>query len=165
MNFKRVGWFFRSIFFLVVAGTVLGGLVMGLVFWHFSKDLPEIMTVNDYRPYTVTRILGGGGKEEELLGEFYKERRYVVPFEKIPDLVVKAFISAEDDKFFQHQGINPASMLRASIANFRAGQVVQGGSTITQQVAKSLLLTPERSFSRKFKEILLASKIERNLTK
>jgi penicillin-binding protein 1A len=165
MKLKRAAWFFRSLFFLMVSGTVLGAAAMGLVFWYFSRSLPEIITVNDYRPPIVTRILGAGGKEDEVLAEFYKERRYVVPYEKIPEVVVQAFISAEDDTFFQHQGINPASMLRASIANFRAGQVVQGGSTITQQMAKSLLLTPERSFSRKFKEILLANKIERNLTK
>jgi penicillin-binding protein 1A len=165
MKLKRAAWFFRSLFFLVVSGTVLGGAAMGLVFWYFARSLPEIITVNDYRPPIVTRILGGGGKEDELLAEFYKERRYIVSYDKIPELVVQAFISAEDDTFFEHQGINPASMLRASIANFRAGQVVQGGSTITQQMAKSLLLTPERSFSRKFKEILLANKIERNLSK
>ncbi len=165
MNLKRIAWIFRSFFFLVVAGTVLGGLVMGGVFYYFSRNLPEIITVEDYRPSTVTRILGGGGREEELLGEFSTERRYVVPYERIPEVLVQAFISAEDDTFFEHQGINPISMLRASIVNFKAGHVVQGGSTITQQMAKSLLLTPERSFSRKFKEILLASKIERNLTK
>ena len=165
MKTGRAGWIFRTLFFLLVSGTFVLGLVMGVGFWYFTRGLPEIITVQDYRPPVVTRILGDGGREEELLAEYYKERRYVVPFERIPPMLIQAFISAEDDGFFHHQGINPASMLRASIANFRAGQVVQGGSTITQQVAKSLLLTPERSFSRKFKEVLLAAKIERNLSK
>jgi penicillin-binding protein 1A len=165
MRVKRAAWFFRSLFFMVVAGTAMGALFGLIVFWVFARSLPEIITIADYRPPVVSRILGGGGQESELLGEFFKERRYVIPYEKMPEVAIKAFIAAEDDTFFQHQGINPASMLRASIANFRAGHVVQGGSTITQQVAKSLLLTPERSFSRKFKEILLANKIERNLTK
>ncbi len=168
MRAHRAAWFFRSLFFMVVAGTALGAVLSLLVFWQFSRSLPEIITTADYRPPIVSRILGTGGAaggEGQLMAEFFKERRYVIPYEKIPDIGVKAFIAAEDDTFFQHQGINPASMLRASIANFKAGHVVQGGSTITQQVAKSLLLTPERSFTRKFKEVLLANKIERNLTK
>lgn len=165
MKVRHAGWFFRSLFFLVVAGTAIGALLSTFVFWQFSRSLPEIITTADYRPAIVSRVLGGGGQEEQVLAEYYKERRYIIPYEKIPDVAVKAFISAEDDTFFQHQGINPASMLRASIANFRAGHVVQGGSTITQQVAKSLLLTPEKSYSRKFKEVLLANKIERNLSK
>jgi len=165
MKLKRAAWFFRSLFFLVDSGTVLGGAAMGLVFWYFARSLPEIITVDDYRPPIVTRILGGGGKEEELLAEFYKERRYVVSYESIPELVVQAFISAEDDTFFEHQGINPASMLRASIANFRAGHVVQGGSTITQQLAKNLYLSQERTVTRKIKEFATAIELEKTYTK
>jgi penicillin-binding protein 1A len=165
VNRKTLGWIFRSLFLLALAGTVLATLVGGIVFWHFSRDLPQIITVADYRPLTVTRILGAGGREDALMGEFFKERRYVVPFDKLPEILIQAFISAEDDQFFQHQGVNLASIIRASVANFRAGHVVQGGSTITQQVAKSLLLTPEKSFVRKIKEVILASRIERNLSK
>ncbi|MFN7684415.1 MAG: penicillin-binding protein 1A [Oligoflexia bacterium] len=165
MKLTRAAWIFRSFFFLMVAGTAMAALFGAVIFWIFARDLPEIITISDYRPPVASRILGGNGDENQLLGEFSKERRYVIPYEKMPDIAIKAFIAAEDDSFFQHQGINPASMLRATIANLRAGHVVQGGSTITQQVAKSLLLTPERSFSRKFKEVLLANKIERNLTK
>ncbi|CAM6054220.1 unnamed protein product [Sphagnum tenellum] len=124
------------------------------------------MNVADYHPLGVTRVFATGANHEKIeIGEFFKERRYLVPYEKIPEIVIHAFISAEDDRFFEHSGINIFSMLRASIANFKAGRVVQGGSTITQQVAKSLLLTPERSYDRKIKEIILASRIERNLTK
>ncbi len=163
---SRLGWLFKVAFVLVLAGTMFataGGIA---VFWFFSRNLPQIITVEDYRPPIVSRVLGSGGREDVELGEFYKnERRYVVPYEKIPDIVIKAFISAEDDQFFEHQGVNITSILRASIANFRAGQVVQGGSTITQQVAKSLLLTSERSYVRKIKEVILASRIERNLSK
>jgi penicillin-binding protein 1A len=165
MKGGRAGWFIRSLFFMVIAGTVMGSVVGLFAFWIFARNLPEIITIADYRPPVVTRIVGPTGADDQLLGEFYKERRYVIPFDRVPEVAIRSFIAAEDDSFFQHQGINPASMLRAGIANFRAGHVVQGGSTITQQVAKSLLLTPERSFSRKFKEVLLASKIERNLTK
>ena len=162
---KSVGWVVRTLFLMAVFGTVIATIIGGILFWHVSRDLPKIITVEDYRPLTVSRVLGGGGREDMMLGEFFKERRYVVPYEKIPDHVVKAFISAEDDSFFHHQGVNPVSIIRAAIANARAGHVVQGGSTITQQVAKSLMLTPERNFSRKFKELILANRMERNLTK
>lgn len=159
------GWFFKMVFLVGVVGTVLAIGGGGLVVWYFSRSLPQIITVADYRPLGVTRILGGGGKEDQELGEFFKERRYLIPYDKIQDNVVKAFVAAEDDRFFEHPGINIASIIRAGIANFRAGHVVQGGSTITQQVAKSLLLTPQRSMDRKIREVILASRIERNLTK
>jgi penicillin-binding protein 1A len=152
-------------------GTALIAVGSAGAYIAFSPSLPEIMTVADYRPPGVTRILGGAqgdqdGKETELLAEFYRnERRYVVPYEAIPEKVIRAFVAAEDDSFFEHQGINFVAIVRAAIANFRAGQVVQGGSTITQQVAKSLLLTPERSFLRKIRELILAGRMEKNLTK
>lgn len=161
-----MGKIFKALFVLALAGVTLATMVFGAIYWHFSRNLPSIITVQDYRPPIVSQVIVSDGKKAEVIGEFFKtERRYLVPYEQIPDRLVKAFISAEDDQFFQHQGINLASIIRAAIANFRAGHVVQGGSTITQQVAKSLLLTPERSFVRKAKELILASQIERNLTK
>ncbi len=162
---KDIGWIFKSIFILGVTGTVLVMLISFVVIWHFSQGLPQIITVSDYHPLGVTRVLTSNGKDVVEIGEFFKEKRYLTPYDKMPENVIRAFISAEDDRFFEHPGINILSMLRAGIANFKAGHVVQGGSTITQQVAKSLLLTPERSFDRKIKEIILASRIERNLTK
>ena len=163
---RDAGWFFRTLFILAIAGTAVFMLIGGAVFWHFSKNLPEIVSVKDYRPLTGTQIIAtAGDKPGVVIGEFAKERRYVVPYEKIPQVIVHAFISAEDDQFFTHQGVNFASIIRASIANFRAGHVVQGGSTITQQVAKSLLHTNEKSFVRKVKELILASRMERNLGK
>ena len=162
---RGAGWFFKTLFILVIAGSVIATLVGVVAFTQFSSGLPKIITVSDYRPLGVTRIYAAGGRDEDIVGEFYKERRYLIPYDKIPDLVVKAFIAAEDDKFFDHQGINPASIIRAAIVNFKAGQYVQGGSTITMQVVKSLMLTPERSFIRKLKEVILASRIEKNLTK
>lgn len=158
-------WSAKTFFFLFVAATFFGIILVVGVFFQFSHGLSKMITVEDYRPLGVTRIYGINEKGPVVIGEFFKERRYLVPYEKIPDHVIKAFISAEDDKFFEHQGFNVLSMIRAGIANFKAGHVVQGGSTITQQVAKSLLLTPERSFSRKIRELILASRIEKNLTK
>jgi penicillin-binding protein 1A len=162
---QTVRRFAKLVFTLSILGTASVGVAGGVIYWYFSATLPRIITVEDYKPLTVTRVVSGTGKDERLMGEFYKERRYLVPYEKMPVQLVQAFISAEDDKFFEHQGINPASILRATIVNFKAGHVVQGGSTITQQVAKSLLLTPERSFVRKFKEVILAGRIEANLSK
>lgn len=159
---KGMGWVLRSLFLLAVLSTGAGTIAAGGVYWHFSQGLPKIITVADYRPLGVTRVIGA---DNTVMGEFYKERRYLVPYDQIPEVVVRAFISAEDDKFFEHEGINFAAILRASIANFKAGQVVQGGSTITQQVAKSLLLTSERSFVRKIKEAILSGRIEKNLEK
>ncbi|MCM2277973.1 MAG: PBP1A family penicillin-binding protein [Oligoflexia bacterium] len=157
------------IFILLVAGTVLGATAAGGVFWYFSRGLPNIITVADYKPLTVTRVLAAGGEDEKkpptVIGEYFKERRYLVPYEKIPPAVIQAFISAEDDQFFNHSGINLLSMVRAGIANFRAGHTVQGGSTITQQVTKSLLLTSEKTLVRKIKEVILASRLEKRLSK
>jgi penicillin-binding protein 1A len=155
----------KFVFFATLLGTFLLMLGGGGLFWYFSRSLPNIITVADYRPAVVSQITAVGGPAPVVFGEFYKERRYLIPYERIPEKLVQAVISAEDDQFFTHQGINLASIIRAAIVNARAGHVVQGGSTITQQVAKSLLLTPDRTFVRKAKELILASQIERNLTK
>jgi penicillin-binding protein 1A len=152
-------------FIAAIAGSVALTLFGGGAFWYFSRNLPQMITVEDYRPAIVSQIIATKGGDPTVIGEFFKERRYLIPYERIPEKLIQAVISAEDDQFFNHQGINLTSILRAAIANFKAGHVVQGGSTITQQVAKSLLLTPERSFVRKAKELILASQIERNLTK
>ncbi len=164
---RGAGWLMKSFFVLVVAGTALMAVLGAMIYWQFARDLPALARPEDYKPLTVTQILARSKQDgpEVVIGEFYKERRYLTPYEQIPEVVVQAFISAEDDQFFQHQGINLASIIRAAIANFRAGHVVQGGSTITQQVAKSLLRTSERSFSRKFKELILAYRMERDFTK
>jgi penicillin-binding protein 1A len=172
---KNFTWIFRTFLLIAIGGTLLGGAVVGGVLWHFSRDLPKLITIDDYHPALVTQVLavGAGGTasapppaaQPQVIGEFFKMRRYLVPYEKIPPRVVQAFISAEDDKFFEHPGINISSMIRAGLANLRAGKTVQGASTITQQVAKSLLLTPEKRYDRKIKEIILAMRLERHLSK
>lgn len=159
---RLFGLILKYFFIVLVASTAVVSVIGAIALMSFSRGLPNIITTEDYRPLTVTRVLGRG---ETVVGEFFEERRYVVPMEKIPDIAARAFIAAEDDRFYEHQGIDLQGILRAAIANFRAGRVVQGGSTITQQVAKSLLLTPERSFFRKMREVILASRMEKNLTK
>lgn len=145
---------------LFVVGT--GSVAGWVVYREISANLPPVDKLLRYQLPVATRVYAADGT---LLGEFYTEKRYLVPIAKIPDVVRHAFISAEDSNFYQHKGVDVLGIARAAIANFTAGSVVQGGSTITQQVVKSLLLTPERSYERKMKEILLSLRLERQLTK
>lgn len=144
---------------------VLAAVAAGLTAWAFRdalSDLPDIASLRAYRPPLVTTVWSRDGV---LMAEFAEERRKVVEVESLPTHVVNAFLAAEDSKFFAHEGLDWRGIVRAAWANFRQGRVVQGGSTITQQVAKSLLLTPERSYRRKLREAVLALRIEQNLTK
>lgn len=155
MNIKKIFNYFVGL--CVVCGLGLGGYV-----WYLANNLPQIITVEDYKPLVVSKVYDIDGKE---IGEFFREKRIIVPYERIPKHVVHAFLAAEDSSFFDHAGINPTAIFRAMIANIKAGRKVQGGSTITQQVAKSLLLTPEKTYTRKIKEAFLALDMERNLSK
>lgn len=146
---------------IAVAAVLIGVFIIGYIIYIFAS-LPKIITVDDYHPLLVTKIYD---RNQEEIGEFFRERRIVVPFEKFPKHLIHAFISAEDSSFFEHSGINYAAILRAMLANIKAGRKVQGGSTITQQVAKSLLLSPEKTYTRKIKEAILAYKMEANLSK
>lgn len=147
----------------VIAALGLIGIlgIVGMVFF-ISNDLPQINSLKDYNPPMNSRIMS---RDNEVLLEIGNETRDVVPFDKIPKRVVDAFLAAEDDNFYQHEGIDYYGILRAFIVNLREGRLVQGGSTITQQVAKSFLLTKERTISRKVKDLLLARKIEQKFSK
>lgn len=129
---------------------------------QIQSSLPEIIKIEDYKPLLVSQVYDRSGRK---VGEFFRERRVLIPYGDIPQHVIKAFIAAEDDQFFQHKGINIQALFRAAIANMRAGRNVQGGSTITQQVAKTLLLTHEKTFGRKIRDILLALQMEKDLSK
>lgn len=135
--------------------------VVGVIF-YISMDLPQINSLKDYNPPMNSKIMS---KDGVVLLDIGTETRDVVPFEKIPQKVVNAFLAAEDDNFFQHEGIDYYGIMRAFVVNMKEGRLVQGGSTITQQVAKSFLLTKERTISRKIKDLLLARKIEQKFTK
>jgi len=129
---------------------------------YFSRDLPRIATMKDYRPALVSQVFSEDG---QLIGEFFVERRYPVDLSAVAPVMIDAILAAEDDRFFEHQGISLWSIVRAAFANLRSREIRQGGSTITQQVVKSLLLTPERSYTRKIKEAILATRIEQSLAK
>jgi len=153
---------FSKIFYTLFISIILGSLTVGAVIGYFSLDLPKIQTLADYRPAIPSQILA---KDGTVLAELGIERREIVAFEDIPKIIIDAFLSAEDDSFYEHKGVDYLGVLRALIKNIKAGRVVQGGSTITQQVAKSLLLSRERSISRKIKDFLLAQRIEKKFTK
>jgi len=131
-------------------------------YFAFVFDLPRLTTLKDYNPYVVSEVYS---QDAVLIGEFFVERRSVVPLAKIPRMLINAFVAAEDARFFEHRGIDYWRILGATFRNIEAFDVVQGGSTITQQIAKSFFLTPERKYTRKIKEAILAQRIESYLTK
>lgn len=131
-------------------------------YFYINSTLPKVETLADYRPPIVTRVFSDDGTQ---VAEFSKERRILAPVSRLPKQLIQAFVAAEDANFYQHSGIDFTSILRASLKNIMAGGIVQGGSTITQQITKGLLLTPEKKFSRKFKEAILAWRIEKALSK
>lgn len=153
---------------LVKTLAVLGVLslfgVFALVglFFFISMDLPQINSLKDYNPPMNSKILSRDG---EVLLDIGTETRDVVPFDKMPKRVVGAFLAAEDDNFYNHEGIDYYGIMRAFVVNLKSGRLVQGGSTITQQVAKSFLLSKERTITRKIKDLLLARKIEEKFSK
>lgn len=144
-------------------GLFIGGiLAVAAAYLYVSGTLPKVDTLSDYQPPIVSSVYSDEG---EIIAEFFKERRLVVPVDRMPQRLIEAFVSAEDSQFFSHKGINLPSIIRAALKNLKAGGIVQGGSTITQQVAKSLLLSPEKKFERKFKEAILAWRMEKKLSK
>lgn len=147
---------------MLVALGVLGGVFGISIIIYFSFTLPKISKLSDYSPPIMSQILA---KDGTVLASIGKEKRDLVNLEDVPPLIIDSFLSAEDSQFYEHTGVDYLGVIRAMIANIKAGRVVQGGSTITQQVAKSLLLSSERSFTRKIKDFLLAQRIEKKLTK
>jgi len=134
----------------------------GLLYYTLLRDMPAIATLKDYRPSITTRVYAD---DNELIDEFYLEDRKVIRISELPKVVIQAFVAAEDTRFYQHKGVDILSIMRAFFKNIVAGHIVQGGSTITQQVAKSLYLSPERNYTRKIKEAILAYKIDKYLSK
>ena len=149
---------------VVMLALFVGAALAGssVVYYVLLRELPSISALKDYRPSITTRVYADNN---ELIDEFFLEDRKVIQYEQIPKILIQAFIAAEDARFFQHKGFDMQSMSRAFFKNLEAGRIVQGGSTITQQVAKTLYLSPEKSYMRKIKEALLAYKIDRYLTK
>ena len=159
---RRLGWLGRIALWTAVTGALAAGILGVVLYQEITTDLPPVDQILHYKPPVATRIYSDDGT---LIGEFYVERRYLVPLERIPQHVRLAFLAAEDADFYRHRGVDPEGMARALVANLFHGHVVQGGSTITQQVVKALLLSPERSYERKLKELVLALRLEAKLSK
>lgn len=150
-----LGWLFSVVFALTIVGAVVGFIM----FHHYSQDLPAHSQLAKYDPPTLTRLYAADGR---LLAEYATEKRVFVPLSAIPKLVSNAFLSAEDKNFYTHSGIDFTGLARAiinNIKNYGQGKSLVGGSTITQQVVKNFLLTSEKSFERKAKEAILATRI------
>jgi penicillin-binding protein 1A len=162
---KKSGFFKRfllfSFLFLLGVG-LLGGLGLAAGDLYISESLPKINSLMDYRPAIISKVFADDGR---VIAEFFKERRIVVPLSEVSPTLVNAFVAAEDSRFFKHQGFDLVSIVRAFVKNLEAGTIKQGGSTITQQVTRSFLLTPERSYIRKIKELILSYRIEKAFTK
>ncbi|SPA38836.1 bifunctional penicillin-binding protein 1a: transglycosylase (N-terminal); transpeptidase (C-terminal) [Cupriavidus taiwanensis] len=146
---------------LVVAGAVVIALLLGYALLVAAPNLPSLDTITDYRPKIPLRIYTA---DNVLIGEFGEERRNFVPIAEIPDVMKKAVLAIEDDRFYEHGGVDFVGVMRAGLANLRGG-LSQGASTITMQVARNFFLSSEKTYTRKIYEMLLAYKIEANLSK
>jgi len=153
-------WFYSALAALAV--TILPFLLLSLAAMLTYPALPSLEILTEYRPNIPLRVYSAEGV---LIGEFGKERRALVKINEVPDLMKKAILAAEDERFYEHGGVDYIGVIRAAISNFTSGGVKQGASTITMQVARNFFLTKEKTISRKFNEMMLAFKIEHNLTK
>ena len=135
--------------------------MLGLVA-RYAAELPPVESMRDYNPSLVTKVYGADGS---VVGEFFVERRVIIPLSRVPKTLQDAFLAAEDASFFEHHGLDFKAVLRATVRNVLAGGVVQGASTITQQVARNMFLSSERRLASKIKEAILAYRIEKHFTK
>ncbi|MDA9071754.1 penicillin-binding protein 1A [Candidatus Pelagibacter sp.] len=155
----------KNIFILILSFGLFSTILIVAVLWAFSNNLPDYKFLKNYKPPVSSKVYSGKG---ELVSDFSTEKRIFVPYEAIPEKVIKSFLSAEDKNFFSHPGVDAKGVLRAiinNISNVLTSKRLEGASTITQQVAKNFLLTNEVSLNRKLKEAILAFRIERSLSK
>lgn len=158
---KVLRWFAYPILILAGLG-LIGAALLAIVVVLAYPQLPSIEVLTDYQPKIPLRIYTADG---HLIGEFGEERRALVRIQDVPDIMKKAILAAEDERFYQHPGVDTLGVLRAAYANFTSGGKRQGASTITMQVARNFFLSSEKTLSRKVYEALLAFKIESSLTK
>ncbi len=154
-------WILYPFLILLTVGLVTLG-VFALTLALLYPNLPGLESLTDYKPRIPLRVFTADG---QLIGEFGDERRAVVKIDTVPDLMKKAILAAEDDRFYQHSGVDYMGVARAALANLTSGGAREGASTITMQVARNFFLTREKTITRKLSEMLLAFKIERNLSK
>jgi penicillin-binding protein 1A len=169
---RKRRWWVRALIGLTVLTVLLGAAAVigvAVALDHYGKDLPDISWAEKYRPPIVSDVLSG---DDQLLGEFYRERRRVVPYDRIPKKLVQAFVAAEDANFFDHSGIDFKGVIRAAFQNLISGRKKSGASTLTQQTAKAILIShwgpkrgSEKTARRKIGEAILARRLEQRFTK
>lgn len=157
-HWKRLRRLLLAALALLLAGfAALAGLL-----YAYGRDLPGFAALTDYDPPQVSKVFDRNGVQ---IAEFFRERRTVVPIGEIPEVMRQAIVSAEDGNFYAHAGLDYLGILRALLVDLKEMRLAQGASTITQQVIKNMVLSPERSFDRKIKEAILARRLEQNLSK
>jgi penicillin-binding protein 1A len=149
------------VFVFLLCLSIALGATAGVLF-VYNSDLPQVNSLEDYHPSLITEVYSDDG---QVIGSFALERRIIVTWDEIPQVVKDAITSVEDQNFFTHWGIDFYGIARAGLKDLMAGRVVEGGSTLTQQLSKNLFLTPEKTFRRKIQEAMLAIQIERLYTK
>ncbi len=147
---------------LGIVGTFVAALALGAIYYYLEPGLPEIDNLRDVRLQVPLKVYSRDGK---LVAEFGEQRRNPLDYDELPERMIQAFLSAEDASFFDHQGVDLSSLLRAGIQLALTGEKKQGGSTVTMQVARNFYLTPKKTYTRKLSEIFLALRIERQLSK
>ena len=151
------------IFFTLISAVFLITIIS--ILWIYSNKLPDYRYLKSYKPPVSSKLYSGNGV---LVSDFSAEKRIFVPYDSIPDVLINAFLSAEDKNFFSHPGVDAKGVIRAfknNLFNLLDSKRLEGASTITQQVAKNFLLTSEVSLKRKIKEAILAFRIERAYSK
>ncbi|HLG15442.1 MAG TPA: PBP1A family penicillin-binding protein [Blastocatellia bacterium] len=159
--------FFRRYTFLaLIALSIVAGIMFGATVAYqasMTEEAQQVAALANYQPNLVTRVLADDGKT--VVGEFSLERRIPVTYDQIPDRMRQAIWAIEDDRFFQHIGVDPIRIASAALKNVTTGRKAEGASTLTQQLARAYFLTPEKTYARKLREVLVALQIERYYTK
>src|SRR5207302_4638534 len=152
---RRAVWSGVALAVLAVAGVIAG-------YVYISREIPTFDSIRDYHPFMASKVVTADGT---VVGQFYRERRTVVPMDQIPRVLTQAVVSAEDKDFYKHPGFNVLALVRAVVVDVLSGRKRLGASTITQQVVKNFFLTSEKKWKRKLKEVLLSLRLEKNLSK
>ena len=146
----------RSLRFLFILVLIAGGLCIGGAIglaWYAVTGLPSLVILHDYQPSLMTKVHADNG---QMMGQFYIERRVLAPLDEVPQNLINAVIAVEDARFFKHPGLDIRGIFRATLTNLKRGGKFEGASTITQQLARTLFLSPERTFQRKIRELILS---------
>ncbi|MFZ2620603.1 MAG: penicillin-binding protein 1A [Alphaproteobacteria bacterium] len=154
-------WWVKALLGLMLVAGICALIALWMVYNHYARQLPDVHTLAEYRPSLITKIYDADG---QVLSEYARERRIYTPIRDIPQDVINAYLAAEDTGFYSHNGFDMKAIVRAMLVNLLTNRM-QGASTITQQVAKTFLLSSERTYTRKIKEIILSRRIEATLSK